>query len=43
MKDTIYRLPLPHDLQELRQWMITVVTAMEELAGESMAGIGLST
>jgi hypothetical protein len=30
MKDTVYKPPLPQDLQELRQLIITVVTAIEE-------------
>jgi hypothetical protein len=45
VKDTVYRPPLPHDLQELRQRIIIAVTAIEEgrLAGESVAEIRLST
>jgi hypothetical protein len=30
VKDTVYRSPLPHDLQELRQRIITAVTTIEE-------------
>jgi hypothetical protein len=30
VKDTVCRPPLPHDLQELRQWIITAITAREE-------------
>jgi hypothetical protein len=30
VKDTVYRPPPPHDLQELRQRIITAVTAIEE-------------
>jgi hypothetical protein len=30
VSDTVYRPPLPHDLQELRQRIITAVTAIEE-------------
>lgn len=30
VKDAVYRQPLSHDLQEIRQRVITAVTALEE-------------